>query len=87
MHSMTLTELRYVVAVRKLEDELGIALFERNASEVSVTPSGEKVVEQALRVLEEAEVIKQIAEQGKDQLVSPLRLGAIYTIGPYLCPI
>ena len=74
------------VAVRKLEDELGVLLFERNASEVSVTPAGEKIVEQALRVLEESEVIKQIAAQGKDQLVGPLRLGAIHTIGPYLFP-
>ena len=74
------------VAVRKLEDELGVLLFERNASEVSVTPAGEKIVEQALRVLEEAEVIKQIAAQGKDQLTGPLRLGAINTIGPYLFP-
>ena len=74
------------VAVRKLEDELGVLLFERNASEVSVTPAGEKIVEQALRVLEESEVIKQIAAQGKDQLAGPLRLGAIHTIGPYLFP-
>jgi len=74
------------VAVRKLEDELGVMLFERNAAEVSVTPAGEKVVAQALRVLEEAEVIRQIAEQGKDQLVGALRLGAINTIGPYLFP-
>ena len=74
------------VAVRKLEDELGVMLFERNAADVSVTPAGEKIVEQPLRVLEEAEVIKQIAEQGRDQLVGPLRLGAINTIGPYLFP-
>ena len=74
------------VAVRKLEDELGVKLFERNAAEVTVTPAGERIVAQALRVLEETEVIKQIAEQGKDQLVGALRLGAINTIGPYLYP-
>ena len=74
------------VAVRKLEDELGVSLFERNASEVSITPAGEKIVEQALRVLEEAERIRHIAEAGKDQLTGPLRLGAINTIGPYLFP-
>ena len=74
------------VAVRKLEDELGVSLFERNASEVSITPAGEKIVEQALRVLEEAEHIRQLAEEGKDQLTGPLRLGAIHTIGPYLFP-
>ena len=74
------------VAVRKLETELGVLLFERNASEVSVTPAGEKIVEQALRVLEESEVIKQLAVAGKDQLAGPLRVGAIHTIGPYLFP-
>jgi len=74
------------VAVKKLEEELGISLFERRKGEVSVTAIGEQVVSQAQRVLEEAGVIKQIAEQGQDQLASPLRLGAIYTIGPYLLP-
>jgi LysR family hydrogen peroxide-inducible transcriptional activator len=43
-------------------------------------------VEQAQRVLEQAESIKQIATEGKDQLSSPLHLGVIYTIGPYLLP-
>ena len=74
------------VAVRKLEDELGVTLFERNASEVSVTAAGEKIVEQALRVLEETEVIRQLAAAGKDQLAGPLRVGAIHTVGPYLFP-
>jgi len=74
------------VAVRKLEDELGVMLFERHAGDVSVTPAGARIVEQALRVLEEAEVIKQLAAAGKDQLVGPLRIGAIHTVGPYLFP-
>jgi LysR family hydrogen peroxide-inducible transcriptional activator len=74
------------VAVRKLEDELGVMLFERNASDVSVTPVGKSIVEQALRVLEETEVIRQLAVTGKDQLTGPLRLGAINTVGPYLFP-
>ncbi len=74
------------VAVKKLEEELGIALFERSKSTVQVTPLGEKIVEQAQRVLEQTSVIKELANAGKDQLASPLRLGAIYTIGPYLFP-
>ena len=74
------------VAVRKLEDELGVLLFERHAGEVSVTLAGEKIVEQALRVLEESEVIRQLAAAGKDPLVGPLRIGAIHTVGPYLFP-
>jgi len=74
------------VAVKKLEDELGIRLFERRKGDISVTPIGEQVIGQAQRVLEEASGLRQIAAQGKDQLAGPLRLGAIYTIGPYLLP-
>jgi len=74
------------VAVRKLEDELSIALFERAPNEVTVTPVGRRIVEQAQRVIEEAAVIKQIASQSQDDLAGILRLGVIYTIGPYLLP-
>ncbi|SFC47998.1 transcriptional regulator, LysR family [Marinospirillum celere] len=74
------------VAVKKLEDELGVALFERSKSAVQLTPTGEKIVAQARKVLEQASAIKEMAQLGKNQLTSPLRVGAIYTIGPYLFP-
>jgi len=107
---MTLTELRYIVAVarerhfghaaqacfvsqptlsvavKKLEEELGVTLFERGPGEVTVTPAGQRIVEQAQRVLEEASRIKDLAAAGRDPLAGPLGLGAIYTIGPYLLP-
>lgn len=107
---MTLTELKYIVAVarerhfgraaeacfvsqptlsvaiRKLEDELGVTLFERGGGEVSVTSIGERIVQQAQRVLEEASLVKEIARQGQNPLVGPLRVGIIYTISPYLLP-
>ena len=107
---MTLSELRYLVAVaqarhfgraadrcfvsqptlsvaiRKLEDELGVQLIERGGNEVTLTSIGEQVVEQAQRVLEESQRIKAIVEQGRDPLVGPLRMGTIYTVGPYLLP-
>jgi LysR family hydrogen peroxide-inducible transcriptional activator len=107
---MTLTELRYIVAVarerhfgraaqscfvsqptlsiaiKKLEDELGIALFERGGQEIAVTEIGERVVEQAQRVLEEADTIKRLAGEHQNELVGPLKLGVIFTIGPYLLP-
>src|SRR5213594_335034 len=107
---MTLTELRYIVAVaqerhfgraaarcfitqpalslaiQKLEEELGVGLFERRKNEITLTPIGEKIVHQAQLVLEEADQLKAIAEQGKDQLAGPLRLGVIATVGPYLLP-
>jgi LysR family transcriptional regulator, hydrogen peroxide-inducible genes activator len=107
---MTLTELKYIVAVarekhfgkaaeacfvsqptlsvaiKKLEDELEVKLFERSANEVTVTPLGEDIVRQAQSVLEQAASIKEIAKRGKDPLSGPLTLGIIYTIGPYLLP-
>ena len=107
---MTLTELKYIVAlarekhfgraaeacfvsqptlsvgIKKLEDELGVMLFERSANEVSVTPLGEEIVQQAQGVLEQASLIKEIAKRGKDPLAGPLRLGVIYTIAPYVLP-
>ena len=107
---MTLTELRYVVALAqerhfgraaqkcfvtqptlslalaKLEDELGVKLFERNKNEVLVTSRGEAIVEQARRVLDEVNKIPHLARGSQDQLSGALRLGTIPTIGPYLLP-
>lgn len=74
------------IAVKKLEDELGVALFERTKSRVQATPLGEQIITQAQLVLEQTAAIKDIADAGKDQLSSPLAVGAIYTIGPYLLP-
>jgi LysR family transcriptional regulator, hydrogen peroxide-inducible genes activator len=107
---MTLTELKYIVAVarqkhfghaaeacfvaqptlsvaiKKLEDELGVVIFERGGTEISMTPLGAQIVAQAERVLEQTAAIKEIAKQNKDPLAGPLRLGVIYTIAPYLLP-
>lgn len=74
------------VAIKKLEDELDVAIFERNRSDVRVTMVGERIVAQARKVLEEAELVKQLAMEGKGQLNLPLRVGAIFTVGPYLFP-
>ena len=74
------------VAIQKLEEELGTRLFERGKSEVTVTPVGERIVEQAQKVLEEAAQIREIAQAGRNQLVGMLRLGVIHTVAPYLLP-
>ena len=74
------------VAVKKLEDELGAAIFERSKSSVYITPIGEQIIAQARRVLEQANMIKEVASSGKNQLKGPLKVGAIYTIAPYLFP-
>jgi len=107
---MTLTDLRYLVAlarerhfgraaercrvsqptlsvaVKKVEEELGVQLFERSATEVKITETGRRIVAQAEKVLMEAALIREIAAAGKDPLSGPLRLGVIFTIGPYLLP-
>ncbi len=108
---MTLTELKYIVAVarerhfgkaadscqvsqptlsvaiKKLEEELDLKLFERSASEVTVTPLGLQVVQQAQHVIEGAAQIKEIALRGRDPLAGSISLGLIYTIAPYLLPM
>src|SRR5699024_9988700 len=74
------------VAVRKLEQELGVTVFERSRGEARVTPVGRRVIDQAYRILGEVTTLQTIAEQGKDELKGQLRLGVIYTVGPYLLP-
>lgn len=74
------------IAVRKLEDELGVELFERTKTKVVPTLMGEKIVAQSRLLLANTAAIKSLAEAGKDQLSSPLALGAIFTMAPYLLP-
>ncbi len=108
---MTLTELRYIVAVsqknhfgraaqaccvsqptlsiaiKKLEEELDVRLFERSSkNEIRITGIGQQVINQAYIVLQEAQILSEIAQQGKDPLSGQFKLGVIYTIGPYLLP-
>lgn len=107
---MTLTELRYIVAVaqekhfgraaqrcfvsqptlsiaiKKLEEELGLALFDRSSNEIMTTDAGQRIVVQARRVLEEADRIKLMANQEQSELEGIFKLGLIFTIAPYLLP-
>lgn len=108
---MTLTELKYVlavarerhfgraaeschvaqptlsVAIKKLEEELGVPLFERGGGgDISVTPAGEQVTVHAARIFELVDGIRDAASGARDDLTGTLRLGVIYTIAPYLLP-
>ena len=74
------------VALKKVEQRYGITLFERSSAEVRLTPLGEQIARQAERVLEESGRLQEIAQQGKNPLSGPLRLGVILTIAPYLLP-
>lgn len=107
---MTLTELRYIVAVaqerhfgraaqrsfvsqptlsiaiKKLEEELGVSLFDRSSNEVRVTEAGGRIISQAQRVLEEADRIKHLANKEQSELDGVFKLGLIFTVAPYLLP-
>jgi LysR family hydrogen peroxide-inducible transcriptional activator len=108
---MTLSELKFIVAVakeknfrraadkcfvsqpalslaiKKLEEELKVSLFERNRTEVKTTPIGEKIINQAIVVLDEASKLKDISSKGQEQLNTPLKVGLIYSVAPYLLPL
>lgn len=107
---MTLTELRYIVAVaqerhfgraaqrcfvsqptlsiaiKKLEEELAVPLFDRSSNEVKPTETGERIITQAHRVLEEADRIKHLATSEQNELAGIFKLGLIFTVAPYLLP-
>lgn len=74
------------VAIKKVEAELGVALFERSSSELRITDLGERVVEQVKRVIDEVVRLEELSTVGKDPLRGTLRIGVIYTIAPYLLP-
>ncbi len=107
---ITLTELRYVVAIaqekhfgraaqkcfvsqptlsiaiKKLEDNLGVTIFERNKTQVILTHLGVTLVNQAQQILDMVTEIEESAKYNNDELARPLKLGAIHTVGPYLFP-
>lgn len=74
------------VAINKLESKLGVAIFERDRNQVRLTEIGKAIIKQAQQVTEQASQIRKIAQGGKSQVDEPLKIGAIYTIGPYLFP-
>lgn len=73
------------MGIQKLEEDLGVILFERKTSAIHITAIGEKIIAQAIRVLSEAQVIETMAKSSVGHEM-PLRIGAIFTIGPYLFP-
>jgi LysR family hydrogen peroxide-inducible transcriptional activator len=73
--------------IKKLEEELGVTIFERTSRSVEITPVGEAILEHARRILEQADAIEQLAQAHQDPLAGPLRIGAIPTLSPYLMPL
>jgi LysR family hydrogen peroxide-inducible transcriptional activator len=74
------------IAVKKLEDELGVVIFQRGKRKVDITPEGEAIIQQAQRVIEEAEKLTEFKKLQAKPLEGTIKIGAIFTIGPYLFP-
>jgi LysR family hydrogen peroxide-inducible transcriptional activator len=72
--------------LKKLEDTLGVQLFERGPRGLTPTAAGAPIIAQARVVLEEADKLRTLARAAQDPMTGPLRLGAIPTLGPYLLP-
>ncbi|AJQ92933.1 hydrogen peroxide-inducible genes activator [Gynuella sunshinyii] len=75
------------VAIKKLEEKLNVALFERRNQQIDLTPIGMHIVQRARKVLQEVSDIQAIAQNSQDPLQGEIRLGAIFTIAPYLLPV
>lgn len=72
--------------IQKLEDELGILIFDRSKHPIVPTPLGERIIEQARKILYESEVLEQMAKQIKGSFEGELSLAVIPTIAPSLLP-
>lgn len=72
--------------VKKLEDFLGVALFDRSLKHVSLTPVGREIVSSARLILDEANRIRELARQTGDPMERTVNLGVIPTLGPYYLP-
>ena len=72
--------------IRKLEDELGVALVERAPRHLLLTPAGKDIVERARRVLAEVEQMRETGRRTADPEAGSVRLGMFPTLGPYLLP-
>ncbi len=80
------TQSTLSTAIRELERQLGVVIFERNRKSVLITPVGEKLLDQARAILGEVEDFVSLARAEKGSLAGEIRLGVIPTIGPFLLP-
>tara|TARA_Y100000814_G_scaffold3183_2_gene3612 strand:- start:4808 stop:5716 length:909 start_codon:yes stop_codon:yes gene_type:complete len=80
------TQSTLSAAIQDLESQLGVIIFERSKKSVLITPSGEKLLDQARKILGEIEDFVSLAKMSQDALTGDIRLGVIPTIGPFILP-
>jgi len=81
-----ITQPALSLGIKKLEEELGVMIFERGRTEVTPTEIGSKIIEQATMLLDQATKLKEMAKLGTNQLNGLFKLGMIHSVGPYLLP-
>lgn len=81
-----ITQSTLSTQLKKLEDFLGVTLFDRSLKRVTPTPIGREILQAARNIVEESERIKDLAKHAQDPMARTLRLGIIPTLGPYYLP-
>lgn len=85
--SCFVTQPTLSMQIQKLEDELGVVLFDRSKSPILATAEGEPILEQARVVIREERRLREIVEAGRGELVGEFRLSVIPTLSTYILPL
>lgn len=81
-----ITQSTLSTQVRKLEDFLGVTLFDRSLKRITPTPIGREILAAARSIVEESERIRELARHAQDPMTRTIHLGVIPTLGPYYLP-
>ena len=81
-----ITQSTLSTQIKKLEDFLGVTLFDRSLKRVTPTPIGKEILQAARNIVEEAERIRELAKHAQDPMARTIHLGVIPTLGPYYLP-
>ena len=81
-----ITQSTLSTQIKKLEDFLGVTLFDRSLKRIVPTPIGKEILAAARNVVEEAERIRELAKHAQNPMARTLHLGVIPTLGPYYLP-
>lgn len=84
--SCFITQSTLSTQIKKLEDFLGVTLFDRSLKRVTPTPIGREILLAARNIVEESERIRELAKHAQNPMVRTLNLGVIPTLGPYYLP-
>jgi len=81
-----ITQSTLSTQIKKLEDFLGVTLFDRSLKRVTPTPIGREILQAARNIVEESERIRELARHAQDPMARTIHLGVIPTLGPYYLP-